>query len=221
MASPPARRGPRDDRPRHPRPGGGDGGRRPRRRDERGPDRADGHAARPLRAPGERSSSWASSARSTASATPSCARTTSRSRSSRTGRRAEAMVERIVHLGFEVRVELVLATAPRLRAGHPRRGRGARAGGGQIVFVRPSADDGLQLGLPRLRVSVIRSISSGSCLRHVGDRDRLEHRAQARPHRDPHLPERAPPPLVLDRPPVARRGRLPAGPRRRGSPRRA
>ena len=39
-----------DDRDRHARPGGGDGGRRPDRGDEPRPHRADRHAARPLRA---------------------------------------------------------------------------------------------------------------------------------------------------------------------------
>ena len=41
VASPPPRGGPRDDDLRHPRPGGGDGGRRADRRHERGPRRAD------------------------------------------------------------------------------------------------------------------------------------------------------------------------------------
>ena len=44
----------RDDRLRHARPGGGDGGRRPDRRDEPRPDRAGRRAARALRAAGER-----------------------------------------------------------------------------------------------------------------------------------------------------------------------
>ena len=48
-----------------------------------------------------------SSARRTGSGTRSCGRTTSRSCCSRTAGTREAMIERIVHLGFEVRVELV------------------------------------------------------------------------------------------------------------------
>ena len=52
LAAPPARRGARHQRVRHPRPGRGDGGRRPHRRDERGPHRAAGHARRGLRPPG-------------------------------------------------------------------------------------------------------------------------------------------------------------------------
>ena len=64
VAAAAARRGPRHDRPRHARPGGGDGGRRPDRRHERRPDRAGRRAARALRAARRTSSSWASSARS-------------------------------------------------------------------------------------------------------------------------------------------------------------
>ena len=45
-----------------------------------------------------------------------CGRTTSSCASSRTGRREEAMVERVVHLGFEVRVELWLGDGGELRA---------------------------------------------------------------------------------------------------------
>ena len=73
-----------------------------------GTDRADRQAARPLRASRERVRHVASSARSTGSARTGCARTTSTSASSRTASTSEAMIERIVHLGFEVRVELVL-----------------------------------------------------------------------------------------------------------------
>ena len=49
VAAPPARRDARDDRLRHARPGGGDGGRRPHRHHERGSHRADRAAARALR----------------------------------------------------------------------------------------------------------------------------------------------------------------------------
>ena len=54
------------------------------------------------------------------------------------GTTEEAMIDRIVHLGFEVRVEFTLR---RRRAGlgaaDPRGGRPAGARDGQIVFVRP------------------------------------------------------------------------------------
>ena len=54
LAPPAPRRGARDHRLRHARPGGGDGGRRPDRRHEQGPDRAGRRPARPLRAAGDR-----------------------------------------------------------------------------------------------------------------------------------------------------------------------
>ena len=54
LAAPAARRGARDHRLRHPRPGGGAGGRRPDRGDQRGPDRAGRHPADLYDEPGER-----------------------------------------------------------------------------------------------------------------------------------------------------------------------
>ena len=54
VAAPPARRGPRDHRLRHARPGGGDGGRRRDRGDQRGPGRAGRHARPALRPAGQR-----------------------------------------------------------------------------------------------------------------------------------------------------------------------
>ncbi len=54
MAAQAARGDPRDDDLRHPRPGGGDGGRRADRGHELRPDRAGGHAARALREPAQR-----------------------------------------------------------------------------------------------------------------------------------------------------------------------
>ena len=54
LAAPPARRGPRHDRVRHARPGGGDGGRRADRGAERREDRAGRLAAGALRAAGQR-----------------------------------------------------------------------------------------------------------------------------------------------------------------------
>ena len=53
LAAPPARRGARHQRLRHPRPGRGDGGGRPDRRHEPGPDRAGRPARRGLRPPGD------------------------------------------------------------------------------------------------------------------------------------------------------------------------
>ncbi len=63
LAAPPARRGARDDRLRHPRPGGGPRGRRRDRGDQRGPRRADRHARPALRRAGQRLRDVASSAR--------------------------------------------------------------------------------------------------------------------------------------------------------------
>ena len=76
VAAPAARRGPRHHRAGDPRPGGGDGRRRPHRRAQRGPHRAGRHPARALRAPGQRLRHVLPRARSPASARRSCARTT-------------------------------------------------------------------------------------------------------------------------------------------------
>jgi sulfate transport system ATP-binding protein len=55
------------------------------------------------------------------------------------GRTAEAMIERLVHLGFEVRVELVLHDGQRLLAQLSREdAEQLELHQGQIVFVRPS-----------------------------------------------------------------------------------
>ena len=51
------------------------------------------------------------------------------------------MVERIVHLGFEVRVEFTLPDGEaRLGPDHARRGRGARAADGQHSVAAPGED---------------------------------------------------------------------------------
>ena len=76
------------------------------------PRRAGRHAARRLRAPGQRVRDALRRARSPSSATGWCARTTSRSPRPGRRRHSEAMVERVVHLGFEVRVELTLGLGP-------------------------------------------------------------------------------------------------------------
>ena len=65
-------------------------------------------AARAVRAAGERVRDELHRPGQPAWATRSSARTTSRSCSSRTARSTEAQVDRIVHLGFEVRVEFTL-----------------------------------------------------------------------------------------------------------------
>ena len=85
------------------------------------------------------SSSWASSARSTGSATTLRAPARHRARSSsRTGDSTEAMVERVVHLGFEVRVELVRGDGEQLcGADHAAtRREQLELERGQIVYVR-------------------------------------------------------------------------------------
>ena len=106
LAAPPARRGPRDDDLRHPRPGGGDGGRRA----DRGASTTGG-SSRPAR-PTSSTSSPANPLRDglrrpgrTASASAGCARTTSSCCSSSASRqRPRRIVERVARLGFEVRV---------------------------------------------------------------------------------------------------------------------
>ena len=108
VAAAAARRGPRDDRARHPRPGGGDGGRRPDRRAQRRPGRAGRRAARALRHARPTRSSWASSGRSRGS-DGSLVRPHDLDVDTEPLEGAlEAQVARVVHLGFEVRVELEL-----------------------------------------------------------------------------------------------------------------
>ena len=73
-----------------------------------------GAAARALRRAGERVRDELRRAGEPGSATRGCARTTSSSRTSRTASTHEAQVERIVRLGFEVRVDLVRDDGERL-----------------------------------------------------------------------------------------------------------
>ena len=134
VAAAPARRGPRDDRARHARPGGGDGGRRPDRGDERRPHRAGRRArASSTSSPANDVRHGLPRAGHASSAASSCARTTSRiAPTPRDGRRRGAWSTRVVHLGFEVRVELELADGGAVCASaHARRGRGARARDGR------------------------------------------------------------------------------------------
>ena len=81
-----------------------------------GQDRADRDAARALRHAGERLRHELPRAGDARSAGASCARTTCTSPARRARARVEAMVERIAHLGFEVRVELILADGEALGA---------------------------------------------------------------------------------------------------------
>ena len=63
------------------------------------------------------------------------------------GSTSEAMVERIVHLGFEVRVELVLHDGVHVSAQVTRdEAEQLELHDGQIVFVRPEPDDGVRRG---------------------------------------------------------------------------
>ena len=88
LAAPPPRRGPRDDDLRHPRPGGGDGGRRADHRHERRQGRAVRRPARPLRAPRLGVRDELRRAGAPARRRRGCARTTSRSATTRTARRS-------------------------------------------------------------------------------------------------------------------------------------
>ncbi len=108
LAAPPPRRDARDDDLRHPRPGGGDGRRRAAGRDERGPGRAVGQRRRPLRAPGQRVRDELRRRGQPARRRTSCARTTWRSCSTPTSAPRRRWSQRIVALGFEIRVEFVL-----------------------------------------------------------------------------------------------------------------
>ena len=76
LAAPPPRGDARDDDLRHPRPGGGDGRRRPAGGDERGPGRAVGLGRRALRAPGQRVRDELRRRGQPARRRTSCARTT-------------------------------------------------------------------------------------------------------------------------------------------------
>ena len=138
MASPPPRRGPRDDDLRHPRPGGGDGGRRADRGHERGPGRADRAAQRPLRASEDRVRDGLRRARSTGAERCSSAPTTWSCSQVPAPEAEEAMIERIVQLGFETRVELLLADGEEIWAQMTRdEAELTELAEGQIVYARP------------------------------------------------------------------------------------
>ena len=85
----------------------------------------------------------------------------------------EAMIERIVHLGFEVRVELLRARRREAaRAADARPLRGARAGGRADRLRPPEPRAGLQLGRLGARDE-------------IGERGLLEHAAHAGAELDP------------------------------------
>ena len=118
LAAPAARRGARHHRAGHPRPGGGARRRRPDRGAEQGPDRAGRRPGDALRPPGQRLRHVVPrlGGRAGRTARPPArhrARARSRARPRRTRHgppirpaSIRAMVERVVRLGFEVRVDL-------------------------------------------------------------------------------------------------------------------
>ena len=128
-----------------------------------------------------------------ASASPRApARPSSRARAAPTDA-SEARSSRVVHLGFEVRVELVLADGGRAaRPAHPRRGRAARAGDRRHRVGRAGRPQAPALALDRASaqrvvqaarvagqpLDVVGQRSRGD----VGERDVLEHAAQVRAH---------------------------------------
>ena len=90
----------------------------------------------------------------------------------------EAMIERVVHLGFEVRVELVRADEEKIWAQLTRdQCEELELADGQIVYVRPAVGARLRLGL----VAAPRD--------EVGERRFLEHAAHARAQLDPDVAE--------------------------------
>ena len=81
---------------------------------------------------------------------------------------AEAMIERVVHLGFEVRVELVRADREKVWAQLTRdQCEELELADGQIVYVRARPGARLRLG------------GGAAALDHVGERGLLEHAAHA------------------------------------------
>ena len=108
-----------------------------------------------------------------------------------TGRR-EAMVERVVHLGFEVRVELVRDDGQHLtRSSRSDEAEQLELARGQIVYVAAEPRDDRSVRRPGLRVGsdpadLVRQPARGD----VGERHRLEHGAQVAAHGDPDLAQR-------------------------------
>jgi sulfate transport system ATP-binding protein len=105
----------------------------------------------------------------------------------------EAMVERIAHLGFEVRVSFSLDDGRRLWVQITQdKARELELERGHIVYVRPTrslsfALDEASAGDPGLGVArELGDLGRQAAVDEVGERDPLEHRAQVRPQRDPH-----------------------------------
>ena len=135
------------------------------------------------------------------------------------------------HLGFEVRVELVLARrrvdlgrsspAPRPSELELREGQivGAAARPSCGASPRPSGGSSARPGVAAARSAAIRcgQLAAGD----VGERQLSSTARRLARTRDPHLLQRLRRAVVVDRPPAARRARWRAGPRPRGSPRRA
>ena len=116
------------------------------------------------------------------------------------GTTSEAMIQRIVHLGFEVRVELVLDDGRHVSAQVTRAEvEELELLEGQIIYVRPSRTTVfsvrgsrrlplVRLPCPRLRRDLgdrRRELARGD----VGERQLLEHGAQVRPHARSRRPE--------------------------------
>ncbi len=103
---------------------------------------------------------------------------------------SEAMVERVVHLGFEVRVELVRDDGEHLLVQLTQEeAEQLELEQGQIVYVRPRHETVFSPALVRQpgvgvgcdRGDLVRQLPGGE----VGERDGLQHGAQVRAHRDP------------------------------------
>ena len=127
-----------------------------------GHDRAGRPAARALRAARRATSSWASSGRSPSSAAqlvrPHDLHITRRRRATA---RAEAMVARVAHLGFEVRVDLVLADGGAIGAQVTRgEAEALELREGDVVWVGPDRG-AVQLPAPRARTSCRSALDPG------------------------------------------------------------
>ena len=154
LAAPPARGDPRDDGDRDARPGGGDGDHRSHRRHARRADRAGRAAARALRAACRRlrdglpRAGLAARRAARAPARPAHHR--------RPARRARwrRWSTRVVHLGFEVRVELVLGDGASLAVQITRgEAEALELRSGDIVWVAPDRPAAEALGAPGAAVS--------------------------------------------------------------------
>ena len=192
-------------RDRHPRPGGGDGGRRDGGGDEPRAHRAGGGPGRAVRAPGER---VRDGVRRRGQPARRRVRPPARPRARRSspseGDAARRWSCGSSQLGFEVRVELVRDDGEALAAQLTRDEADALelAPARSSTPARParrSFADPTECGSPGLRVGDeladdVRQLAAGD----VGERHLLEHRAQARPYGDPDVAERLGGARVLD-----------------------